>query len=409
MLTIDSARLLRDLRQLAKVGATPDGGVSRMAFSDEDLEGRNWFQRKVTEAGLEYHIDGAGNQSAIFHSDPPSRKRLLIGSHLDSVPNGGRYDGALGTLAAFEALRTLKDEDYRPPITLEAINFSSEENVVAALMGSRAAAGLLTAEDFSTAALSEAALRERLNSIGISKDTMLDSARDDVAAWVELHIEQGSRLEDAGTDIGVVNAIVGVRNAQVTFTGEAAHAGTQPLEKRRDALWGSSHFILRARYLVMRQFTPGVVNIGTISVDRGAMNIVPGRVDLTLEFRHGTSDQLDQMQSELRTLIDETAAEFGLEATYRPKPHIPPATLDERVMAAIESACDTCQLTHQRMLSFAGHDTQSMAHIAPSGMFFVPSATGISHHHQEFTTDQDCINGGNVILQSILALVDAFG
>ena len=256
MLKINEERLINDLNELAKIGATADGGVSRSALTPADIEGREWFKAKIGEAGLEYAIDGAGNQSAILYSDPKSEKHILAGSHLDSVPNGGQFDGALGVLVVFEALRTLQDNGITPAITLEAINFTDEESAVMGLMGSRAMVGQLSPEDFDRAKIGPDELDQRFSSIGISRESMLNSKRDDVLAWVELHIEQGTRLEESRLNIGVVNAIVGIRSFHVTFIGEAAHAGTKPMHLRKDALWGTSQFVLRAKQHIMDNYTP---------------------------------------------------------------------------------------------------------------------------------------------------------
>lgn len=405
MLKINEERLINDLNELAKIGATADGGVSRSALTADDIKGREWFQRKIAEAELDYAIDGAGNQSAILYSDPKSEKRILAGSHLDSVPNGGRYDGALGVLVAFEALRTLKDNGITPAITLEAVNFTDEEGTLMGLMGSRAVVGQLSAKDFDHAKVNADELTRRYQAVGISRETMLNAKRDDALAWVELHIEQGTRLEESGLDIGVVNAIVGIRSFHVTFTGEAAHAGTKPMKLRKDALWGASQFVLRARQHIMDNFTPGVCNVGKISAKPGAFNIVPAEVSCALEFRHGSTEELEKMQADLLKLLDDTADEFGLTVHYESTPEVNPAPMNEIVMEAIENASDTLNLTHKRMLSFAGHDTQTMASIAPSAMFFVPSVDGISHNPKEYTTDADCINGSNVMLHTLLELL----
>jgi len=409
MLTINTDRLLNDINELAQIGATPDGGVSRSALTPADIEGRKWFKNKIADAGLGYSIDGAGNQSAILYSDPRTNKHILAGSHLDSVPNGGRYDGALGVLVAFEALRTMKDNDITPAVTLEAVNITDEEGAMMGLMGSRALIGELTNEDFDRSKIGADALAERLATGGLTRESMLSAKRDDVLAWVELHIEQGTRLEEAGMNIGVVNAIVGIRSLHVTFKGEAAHAGTKPMHLRKDALWGASQFVLRARQHIMEHYTPGVCNVGIIESKPGAFNIVPAEVYCSLEFRHGSTAELERMQVDLLNLLDDCAKEFDLEVSHEATPHVHPAPMSETVMSAIESASDTLNLTHGRLLSFAGHDTQAIAQIAPSAMFFVPSVDGISHNPAEYTKDEDCINGANVMLHTLLNLLEALG
>ena len=406
MLRINEDRLLTDLRELAQIGATADGGVDRQALTESDIAARAWYRRKIAEADLEYAMDGAGNQSAILLSDPPSEKRILAGSHLDSVPNGGRYDGSLGVLVALEALRALKDAGIRPPVTLEAVNFTDEESAIMGLMGSKAMVGQLTMDDFERSRVDVEELIRRFSAVGISRESMLAATRDDVLAWVELHIEQGTRLEDAGLDIGVVNAIVGIRSIHVTFRGEAAHAGTKPMELRRDALWGAAAFALRAREHVMRHYSPGVCNVGKISAKPGAFNIVPAEVYCALEFRHGSEAEMDQMQADLIGLLESCADEFDLSVSYEATPPVIPATMSESVMGAIERAADKLGLSHERMLSFAGHDTQNVADIAPAAMYFVPSVKGISHNPKELTSDADCVKGANLMLHTLLELCD---
>ena len=408
MLKVNADRLLADLAELSQIGATSDGGVSRPALTAADIEARDWYRGKIAEAGLDYAMDGAGNQSAILGSDPPSAKRILAGSHLDSVPNGGRFDGALGVMVAFEALRTLKDHGITPCVSLEAVNFTDEEGAIMGLMGSRAVAGQLSAEDFDRAKIDKAELARRLAAVDISRDSMLHARRDDVLAWAELHIEQGTRLESGEIAIGVVNAIVGIRALRVTFKGEAAHAGTKPMELRRDALWGAAEFVLRARKHIMDNFMPGVCNIGKIDAKPGAFNIVPAEAHLALEFRHGSTAELDRMETALLELLEKCAAEYDLSVSWEGTPTVRPARMSETVMRAIESAAQGLGLPHQRMLSFAGHDTQSMASIAPAAMYFVPSKLGISHNPKEFTADEDCVNGANMMLRTLLELLRRF-
>lgn len=409
MLKINEDRLLADLNELSRIGATAEGGVSRPALTIHDFEARKWYRRKIAEAGLGYAIDGAGNQSAVLSSDPASAKRILAGSHLDSVPDGGRFDGALGLMAAFEALRAIKDHGIRPNVTLEAINFTDEEGAIMGLLGSRALVGQLTPDDFERVKLSPGELAKRLDGAGISRESLLQARRDDILAWVELHIEQGARLEESGIDIAVVDAIVGIRAMKVTFRGEAAHAGAKPMRQRRDALWGAAQFVLRARQHVMDNYRPGVCNIGMISAVPGAFNIVPAQVDLALEFRHGSVAEMDAMGADLLRLLQDCARDFDLEVSYDETPSVQPARMSETVMSAIERAADGIGLSHRRMLSFAGHDTQSLASICPAAMFFVPSLHGISHNPKEYTSDADCINGANLMLHTLLGLSEKIG
>ena len=292
ILRVNAERLLADLRELAKIGATNEGGVHRPALSEADLAGRNWFRQRIRDAGLELREDGAGNISAILPSIEPDAPTLLLGSHLDTVPNGGRYDGALGVLAALEALRTVAEAQRSLPCSLEAISFTDEEGNHIPLLGSAAMTGALSADDFSNPRGSPDALEAALARAQLSIASCLGARRDtaNLLAYLEVHIEQGSRLESAGLDIGVVTSIVGIRSYWLEFGGEAAHAGTKAVAERRDALLGAAEFALRARRLVLDRFVPGVVNCGILELAPGAFNIVPARVRLSLEFRHGGED-----------------------------------------------------------------------------------------------------------------------
>lgn len=406
MLHINAERLLADLDMLAKIGATSDGGVERLAMSEADMAGRRWFEQRVKEAGLEFHADGAGNLSAVLRCSKPDAKTFLAGSHLDTVPNGGRYDGALGVLAALEALRTIREAGLDLPVHLEAISFTDEEGSVLYLFGSRSLIGELQPEQFQNSRGGERGVLDGMQRLGLSIEGMLGARRDtqSLAGYVELHIEQGARLEEADTNIGIVTSIVGISDFWLTFTGKANHAGTTPMDRRADALWGASAFVQQASQLVQTEFSPGVMNVGEISAKPGAFNIVPAEVKLSFEFRHGTPEALAQMQDQLLALAEKIAAAYGLGLKIEPAGGYAPALMDERVMAAFEASADDLGLTHTSLLSFAGHDAESLSHVVPSGMIFVPSVAGISHSPRELTHSHDIVHGANVLLNTIVEL-----
>lgn len=408
LLHINEERLLSDLRSLAKIGATVDGGVHRPALSEADLAGREWYRQSIRKAGLELREDGAGNISAILRSVEPAARTLLLGSHLDTVPNGGRFDGALGVLAALEVLRTLSDSRRSLPCHLEAISFSDEEGNLIPLLGSSALTGRLKKEAFSQPRVSLNELKAAMTRAGLSVESCLGARRDmsELSAYLEVHIEQGSRLQTASLDIGVVTSIVGIRSYWLEFGGEAAHAGTKAVGERRDALLGAADFALNARQLVLENYVPGVVNCGILELEPGAFNIVPARVRLSLEFRHGTVPLLDEMEAELLRLAEECASRYGLSLELVPVVGIGPAPMDAAVQNAIEGAAEALGLSHVRLMSFAGHDPQSLAPLIPTGMFFVPCRDGISHNPAEFTGDEDCVNAANVLLHSALLIAE---
>lgn len=403
---INAKRLLGNLRELATIGGTAEGGVTRLAFSDTDVAGRAWFREKVEAAGLVYHEDGAGNQSAILHSNPPSDKTVLCGSHLDTVTNGGRFDGALGVLAGLEALQTTREQNIQLPVNLELIAFTDEEGTMLGLFGSQAVAGMLTADIINNPRGGADALQEGMRNLGISAVSVMSAKRDPetLAGFVELHVEQGTRLIDQNIDVGVVTGIVGIRSVWVTFEGKAAHAGATPMAMRQDALWGAADFIQQARELIKKQFHPGVCNVGQISASPGAFNIVPERVNLALEFRHGTESLLDEMSEALCNLAKKCAADHQLTATFDEANRCVSAPAAEQIIGAIEGAADKLGLSHTRMMSFAGHDTQSMAKITPSAMIFAPSVDGVSHHPTEYTSDGDVINCANCLLHTLITM-----
>jgi hydantoinase/carbamoylase family amidase len=246
-----------------------------------------------------------------------------------------------------------------------------------------------------------------LERLGLTRDGLLSAQRppQELAGFIEVHIEQGTRLEDAGLDIGVVTAIVGIRSFWLRFTGQAAHAGTMPMDQRKDALWGASEFVRQARAMVMEEFSPGVMNCGQIHVSPGSFNIVPGEARLALEFRHSTLELMDEMEVALLALAAEIAEAQLLQLEAEPLPSSTPSQMDERMMQMVEKAAGRLELSHVRLPSLAGHDARSLSQITPTALFFVPSVAGISHNPSELTHDKDAINGANVILQTVLALV----
>lgn len=408
MLRINDTRFLDLMNEQAKIGGTNDGGLTRPSLSEADIQVRNWFQNQVESHGLDYTMDGAGNQSGILKSEQVDAKTLVIGSHLDSVPNGGRFDGALGVIVALEAALSLKDANKKLPFHVEVINFTDEEGTLVGLLGSAALASLLSDESLAKPRGGRDTLEQGMARIGISDNSILSATRspDDIAGYIEVHIEQGTRLEEANLNIGVVSSIVGIRSLWLTFQGEAAHAGTMPMAKRKDAFWGAAQFALTAKEAIIEEFHPGVVNFGDIEIAPGAFNIVPNEVRLGVEFRHGSNETLAEMEATLLKLAQETADKMGLGLSVTRLHDIHAAPMSDAYIEAVESACDQLALTHTRLLSFAGHDAQSMAQICNSVMYFVPSVDGISHNPKEYTRDEDCINAANVMLQTILQLAD---
>jgi beta-ureidopropionase / N-carbamoyl-L-amino-acid hydrolase len=405
-LQINTTRFLHDMREQAEIGATGDGGVDRPALSEADMAIRAWFRQRANQTGLAVRQDGAANISVVLPSDTPGAKTLLMGSHLDSVRHGGRFDGPLGVLSALEALRVIHENEIRLPFHLECVSFTDEEGTHLAELGSGALAGALTPEKLAQPRTGQAAFAEGLQRVGVSIDSILSAKRDadDLLGYVEVHIEQGTRLVEANLSVGIVNAIVGIRAYWLHFEGQAAHAGTMPIRQRKDAFMGAADFTQQARELVLDQYDPGVANVGQVRVGPGSFNIVPATASISLEFRHGDAGTLDAMQADLLALAEQVAAAHGLSVRAEPSVAVEPATMHPAMMDHVRAAADQLGLGHTTLMSFAGHDPQNTAKVTPSVMYFVPSVDGISHNPREFTSDDDCVNAANVMLHTVLQI-----
>ena len=416
-LRINPDRMLATFNELAQIGATADGGVNRPSFSEAHLAARKWFREQIEKSGLEFRTDGAGNHSAVIASGAStfaslsvnSAKQsptLLLGSHLDSVPNGGRFDGALGVISALEVLKTVKDAGLRLKLQLEAIDFTDEEGTLVGLLGSAAIAGHLHPELLKNPRGGRQALVEGMQRAGLSDAGILNAARpkDSLAGYLELHIEQGKRLERAGINIGVVSAIVGIWSYRLSIIGRADHAGTATMDDRLDASLGASAFTLAAREIVLKDFPNCVVNVGKMEFTPGAFNIVPARVDVSLEFRSPDEGEFKRLDSALIECAKAQEKRFGLELKTEFLGLHSPSIMNENTKRAISDACDALGLTHTPLVSGAGHDGQSLTDICPVGMIFVPSVDGASHAPRELTHWEDCVNGANVLLGTTLRL-----
>jgi N-carbamoyl-L-amino-acid hydrolase len=405
-LRIDPDRLRADFDALSRIGATPDGGVDRPTFSDAHLEARAWFLERTRAAGLDARVDSAANHSAVLAARTAGARTLLIGSHLDSVRRGGRYDGALGVLSALEVVRTVKDASLDLAVTLEAVDFTDEEGTLIGMLGSCAAAGLLTSDALASPRGGREVLVSELARVGLTEEGLLGAKRNPatLAGYLELHVEQGPVLERAGVDVGVVTGIVGTSSFRIEFDGDARHAGTTPMSARRDAALGAAAFALRVRETVTRDFPGCVATVGDIAIEPGAFNVVPGRARVRMECRSLDAVELTALEAALAQCAVTEAEAVGLGVTVERVGRIEPAPTDPRVRAAVADAAARLGLTAMELPSGAGHDAQALAAVTPSGMVFVPSVGGISHDPAERTAWDDCVNGANVLLGAVVAL-----
>jgi N-carbamoyl-L-amino-acid hydrolase len=407
MLSIDASRMKADFDALAAIGATPEGGVHRPAFSEAHQAARRWFRQRAEAAGLEIRIDKASNHSAILRQ-PGAARTLLVGSHLDSVPYGGRFDGGLGVVAALEVLRTIGESGRRLPVHLEAIDFTDEESSVFDYAGSRSVAGRLDMDVIRSIVSERPDLMPKLSESGFDVDRIASACRDpaSLAGYLELHIEQGPRLLQAGVSIGIVESIVGIRSNRLLFRGRADHAGTTPMDARADAGVAASAFSVAARKIAVEQFPGCVATIGRMTFSPGSFNVVPGSVEVTLDIRAPDDARAHALERRILEQAAQEAAGHGCTVDIPPSSVSEAVAMHPRAQQAIQSACDALGLRWMRLPSGAGHDAQMMATVTSAGMIFVPSVGGVSHNPREFTEWDDCVAGANVLLGAALALAE---
>jgi len=406
-LRIDGERLRRDLEDLGRIGRDENGGVSRPSFSPADLEARAWLRKKIEEAGLCYRQDGAGNQ---FGRLECAGKTVMAGSHIDTVPNGGMFDGAAGVLAALEAARRILEEKVPLKKALEIASFTDEEgNLVGDFLGSRAFMGLLDENEVRNGRTSFGVpFRDVLKSTAFTVEGILAAGKDRPAleAYVELHIEQGPVLEDEGVPIGVVERIAGKHYRRCAFVGESGHAGTTPLELRHDAFLGLADLALRATQLVATKHYGSVLTVGKAALHPGSFSVIPGRADFTLEFRSASPESMAAIERDVFALAEDIAATRGLAFVSKVVDKTAPVTVAPRLTALIEEECRSLGYPSMRLTSGAGHDAQILAGACDSGMIFIPSPDGVSHAPGERVDWDDLEKGANLLLRTLARLAD---
>lgn len=402
-LRVNAERLQERIDRLARIGGSPRG-VTRLAFTEADLSGRAYVTELMLEAGLEVGIDDAGNLSGRLPSEAPGLAPIVLGSHIDTVPLAGVYDGVLGVMAAIECVQVLGEHGIRTRHPLEVLVFANEEG---GLTGSRALAGRLNAQALEESSRSGMSVREGIAALGGNADRISGAVRrpGEVKAYLELHIEQGGSLESEGTDIGIVEGFVGIRWWDVTVTGFANHAGTTPMNARRDALLAAARLVIAvnraARSLPGRQ----VATVGRIRAEPGAPNVIPGRVELSLELRDLAKPKLDRVFREIRRRAQLTGKETDTEIEFNEIDiGVEPTLTDPDLQEVIRQSAEALGLSYARLPSGAAHDAQNMAQIAPSALIFVPSVGGISHSPREYTKPRDVANGANLLLHTLIGL-----
>ncbi|PZV03581.1 MAG: Zn-dependent hydrolase [Leptolyngbya sp.] len=401
-LSINGKRLNQSIDDLAQIGQLNNGGICRLAFSLEDFQGRELVRRWMVEAGLSTCIDTAGNLIG-RRSGRTNAPAIATGSHIDTVPCGGKFDGNLGVLAGIEVARTLQENNITLDHPFEVIVFADEEDT---MVGGRAMAGTASLKVADYHRKDGRPIDECVNAAGGNWDqlSLAKRTRDDICAFVELHVEQGGVLETAQKQIGVVQGIVGMQRYQIHITGRPNHAGTTPMDQRQDALVAAAQVVLTVNRLGNRPPKQQVATVGALQVWPNADNIVPGQVQCSIDVRdlnqYVINDLIDDLKEELRLIAQNTDTQIEIV----PQLNVPPSPAADHIQTIIAEVSSNLGLSHVPMPSRAGHDALEMGRFTDMGMIFVPSAGGFSHSEVEYTTPEECVNGANVLIEAVLRL-----
>jgi N-carbamoyl-L-amino-acid hydrolase len=404
-LQIDSERLWGTIHETARFGATPKGGVRRLTLGPEDKQVRDWFRAACEAAGCEVHVDALGTMFALRPGRDMEKPALGIGSHLDTQPTGGKYDGVLGTLAALEVVRTLNAAGVETEIPLCVVNWTNEEGsrFAPAMMASGTYAGDFTTADILARKDADGVtVAQALEAIGYRGAEAVGARR--LGGFVELHIEQGPILEAEGKTIGVVHNGQGIIWYDGRLTGFASHAGTTPMPLRRDALATFAEIVLAVERIARELGPEAVGTVGEVAIENASRNVVPGDITFTLDVRSASAATLDKFDIMQRKVFEEIAARRNVAITLDQVWRKEPTQFDAKLVDAVETAAKELGYGSRRITSGAGHDACNLATVMPAAMIFVPCKDGVSHNELEDATQADCAAGANVLLHTVLAL-----
>jgi len=400
-LKVNGQRIASRIAELAKFGRDEKGHGYRVAFTQGDIEGRAWFIDLMRKAGLDTSIDAAGNIIGKRKGKNSSFKPIAFGSHIDMVPDGGNYDGTLGSIAALEIIEILNENKIITEHPLEVIVFANEEG---GTIGSSAMVGRFTRDDLQRKSQSGLIMAEGIKAIGGNPDNIESCIRKkgDIHSWLELHIEQGGILENENIQIGIVEGIVSMQDWNVTVEGFANHAGATPMNLRKDALLSASKLAIAVNETINSIQGRQVGTIGKIKAYPGASNVIPGKVELSLEIRDLSVEKVNSLFAEIQKKADAIAKADNTKISFEKEFNLPPALTNERLRLKIKESVQQLNLSSKLMQSGPYHDSAQMNLITPIAMIFVPSIGGISHSHDEFTKAEDMTNGANVLLSTVL-------
>ncbi|MDH5446002.1 MAG: Zn-dependent hydrolase [Gammaproteobacteria bacterium] len=408
LLTVNFSRLQNDIETLASIGRSDeDNGIYRMAFTENDLQARDWLKSRIEQAGLDYYQDDAANIHARLNFDG-ERNSIMTGSHMDSVPGAGHLDGALGVIAGLECLRCLKEQGVSSDFAFESIAFTDEEGRFGGMLGSQSLSGRMTPELIHQARdLDGVALSDVLEELGMTAMNILRARRqpENIHAFVELHIEQGPVLEQQNMCIGAVDAISGLLRWNIRLLGEANHAGTTPMHMRKDPLQGFAEVSSAVPRILEENGSPrSTATIGYVNCFPGAANVVPGRVEFSLDMRDTDMQILDELSQAFRKAISAIARRHDLMFEYEEVSRLEAAICDQGIVDTITSISHDFGYHSMQMHSGAAHDSMMMAGITRTAMIFVPSMGGRSHSPAEWTPWEEIEKGANVLLNTLFRL-----
>ena len=402
-LAINGDRLWTSLMQMAEIGATEKGGNNRLTLTDLDKQGRDLFVHWCEEAGCSITVDAIGNIFARRPGRNDTKPAIMMGSHLDTQPTGGRFDGVLGVLAGLEALRTLNDHNIETDAPVEVACWTNEEGsrFSPAMMGSGVFAGVFELDSILMKSdIDGAIMGNELKRIGYDGPDIPGGRK--VGAYFELHIEQGPILESEDKTIGVVTDAQGQRWYEITITGVESHAGPTPMPRRRDALVTSSKIIQEVNRIGHAHAPDACATVGHMQVRPNSRNVIPGEVFLSVDFRHPIDETLSTMDEQLKAFCTRVSKSDQLRIEVVDFWYFPPTPFNEDCINAVRNAADRAGFTHRDIISGAGHDAVYLAGVAPTGMIFVPCEDGISHNEVENATPEDCASGCQVMLHAVL-------
>jgi len=403
---VNSLRLKGDFDDLAKIGKSDKERITRPAFSPSYQAARAWFSERIALAGLSFHVDGGGNHSAFLDCGSTDSSRLLIGSHLDSIPDGDCHEGALGIVSALEILRLVKEAGIHIDLNLEAIDLTDKKGALISQLGSRALAGKLTVQDMDHPRGGRKTFLDSLARVGLTEEGILSVKREPgkVVGYLELQIDQTGRLMDSNADIGIVERVSGIGSYIFKFIGHLDYYPTTPVQDRVDASQGASSFILAVFRLLEDSFSGCVVNVGNVELSPDRLDLVPYNVSVSLEARALDLPTLDRLESALIKLGQMEAANFGLTLKVETLEKLLPASTNKMIQKAISESAELLGLKSISMSNLAGQNAQSLVELCPVGVILIPIMNSDRESRSESINWTNCLNGANVLLQTVLSL-----